>query len=360
MKIIDIYIIKKFLGTFFYAISLLIIIVIIFDVSENIDSFIKNQAPFQAIVIDYYVNFIPYFINLFIYLFTFISVIFFTSKMATDTEIIAILSSGVSFWRFLKPYLLAAAFLAVLSFYLGNFLIPRTNHARRIFKNTYMEKLTKDNDRNLHVQIEPGVFVYVESFDSDKKKGRKFSLEKFDGQRLVYKIMGDKLEWNDEENKWKIIKWHERKIDSTGTRMIFAKGKEKDTTLALKPTDLYLIKEDFEEMNFWELNDYIAREKEKGSIAYKKYEIEKYKRIAGPVAIIILTFIGVALSSRKVRGGIGMHLGLGIALTFSYILLMQLSTVFSTMGNLPPSLGAWIPNFIYAGIGIYLLIKAPK
>ena len=360
MKIIDIYIIKKFLGTFFYAISLLIIIVIIFDVSENIDSFIKNQAPFQAIVIDYYVNFIPYFINLFIYLFTFISVIFFTSKMATDTEIIAILSSGVSFWRFLKPYLLAATFLAVLSFYLGNFLIPRTNHARRIFKNTYMEKLTKDNDRNLHVQIEPGVFVYVESFDSDKKKGRKFSLEKFDGQQLVYKIMGDKLEWNDEEKKWKIITWHERKIDSTGTEMIFTKGKERDTTLALKPTDLYLIKEDFEEMNFWELNDYIAREKEKGSIAYKKYEIEKYKRIAGPVAIIILTFIGVALSSRKVRGGIGMHLGLGIALTFSYILLMQLSTVFSTMGNLPPSLGAWIPNFIYAGIGVYLLIKAPK
>ncbi len=360
MKIIDVYIIKKFLGTFFYAISLLIIIVIIFDISENIDSFIKNQAPFKAIVFDYYLNFIPYFINLFIYLFTFISVIFFTSKMASDTEIIAILSSGVSFWRFLKPYLMASVFLAVLSFYLGNFLIPRTNHARRIFKNTYMEKLTKDNDRNLHVQIEPGVFVYVESFDSKNKTGRKFTLEKFEGQELVYKLVGDKLEWDEKTGKWKIKSWFERKLDSIGDNLVFAKGKEMDTVLSLKPTDLYMIKEDFEEMNFWELNDYIAREKEKGSIAYKKYEIEKYKRIAGPAAIIILTFIGVALSSRKVRGGIGMHLGLGIALTFSYILLMQLSTVFSTMGNLFPSIGAWIPNIIYAGIGIYLLIKAPK
>ena len=360
MKIIDIYIIKKFLGTFFYAISLLIIIVIIFDVSENIDSFIKNEAPFKAIVIDYYLNFIPYFINLFIYLFTFISVIFFTSKMASDTEIIAILSSGVSFWRFLKPYLMASVFLAVMSFYLGNFLIPRTNHARRIFKNTYMEKLTKDNDRNLHVQIEPGVFVYVESFDSKDKTGRKFTLEKFNNQQLVYKLMGDKLEWNEKTGKWTIKSWFERKQDSIGDNFILTKGDQMDTVLALKPTDLYMVKEDFEEMNFWELNDYIAREKEKGSIAYKKYEIEKYKRIAGPAAIIILTFIGVALSSRKVRGGIGMHLGLGIALTFSYILLMQLSTVFSTMGNLSPAIGAWIPNIIYAGIGIYLLLKAPK
>ena len=149
MKIIDWYIIKKFLGTFFYAISLLIVIVIVFDVSENIDSFIKNEAPFMAIVVDYYINFIPYFINLFIYLFTFISVIFFTSKLAGDTEIIAILSSGVSFRRFLVPYLIASVFLALISFYLGNFLIPKTNEVRRVFKNTYMEKLTKDNEKNI-------------------------------------------------------------------------------------------------------------------------------------------------------------------------------------------------------------------
>jgi lipopolysaccharide export system permease protein len=223
-----------------------------------------------------------------------------------------------------------------------------------------MKKLTKDNSRDIHVQIEPGVFVYVQSFYSKTKTGRKFSLEKFDGQRMVYKLMADKIRWNKEKKKWEIKNWFEKKFDTASNRIILTKGKEMDTVLNLKPEDLYEIKENYEEMNYWELNEYIKREKEKGSLAYKNYEIEKYKRMAGPAAIVILTFIGVALSSRKVRGGIGLHLGIGLGLAFSYILFMQMSTVFSTQGNLPPSIGAWIPNMIYAIIGIYLLIKAPK
>ena len=346
MKIIDKYIIKKFLGTFFYAISLLIMIVIIFDVSENIDNFLKNEAPLKAIVFDYYLNFIPYFINLFMYLFTFISVIFFTSKLASDTEIIAILSSGVSFRRLLLPYLVAAMFLALLSFYLGNFLIPRTDQGRRIFKNAYMENLTEDDEKNQHIQIEPQTFAYVESFNSKLKRGIKFSLEKYDGQKLIYKIMADRITWDTVDLKWKLTNYYIREIDSAGQKMTM--GSEMDTVIAtLNPTDLYEIKERYEEMNFFELNDYIEKEKEKGSIAYKKYEIAKHKRIAGPAAIIILTFIGVALSSRKVRGGIGLHLGVGIALTFSYILLMQVSTVFSQAGGLSPMLASWIPNFVF-------------
>lgn len=359
MKIIDLYIIKKFLGTFFYAISLLIVIVIIFDVSENVDSFIENDAPFMAIVVDYYIVFIPYFINLFIYLFTFISVIFFTSKLAGDTEIVAILSSGISFKRLLLPYLMAALILAVASFYLGNFLIPKTNQVRRIFKNTYMEKLSKDNDRHLHIQIRPNTYVYVESYNSSRHTGQKFSMEELDGQQLKYKVMADRVMWDTAINKWHLMNYYIRSIDSLGVHHI-EQGKAKDTTIDLKTTDLYKIKERFEEMDFYELNAFIKREKQKGSIVYKKYEIEKHKRMAGPVAIIILTFIGVALSSRKVRGGIGLHLGIGIGLTFSYIMLMQFSTVFSTYGNLSPLIGAWIPNVIYMFIGIYLLIKAPK
>jgi len=359
VKIIDKYIIKKFLGTFFYAISLLIMIVIIFDVSENIDNFLKNEAPFKAIVFDYYLNFIPYFINLFMYLFTFISVIFFTSKLAGDTEIIAILSSGVSFRRLLLPYLVSALFLAILSFYLGNFLIPRTDQGRRIFKNAYMENLTEDNDKNLHIQLEPQTFAYVESFSSKMQQGNKFSLEKYDGQQLVYKLMSDRITWDTVNLKWKLKSYYIREIDSAGQKVTM--GNEMDTTIAaLKPTDLYQIKERYEEMNFFELNEYIENEKEKGSIAYKKYEIAKHKRIAGPAAIIILTFIGVALSSRKVRGGIGLHLGVGIALTFSYILLMQVSTVFSAAGGLSPMLASWIPNFVFLIIGLYLLKTAPK
>ncbi|MDP2721646.1 MAG: LptF/LptG family permease [Bacteroidales bacterium] len=359
LKIIDRYIIKKFMGTFFYAISLLILIVIIFDVSENIDSFIKNEAPLKAILIDYYFNFIPYFINLFIYLFTFISVIFFTSKMAGDTEIIAILSSGVSFRRLLYPYLLSAFVLAIFSFYLGNFLIPKTNQTRRVFKNTYMEELVRDQSRNLHLQIEPNTFAYVETYNRSLLTGYKFSLEKFDKQQLVYKLMSDKIVLDTVNGKWTLKDYFIRTIDSAGNQHI-VKGTLMDTALALKPADLYKVKEVYEEMNLYELNAFIASEKEKGSIGYKNFEIEKHKRLAGPVAIIILTIIGVALSSRKVRGGIGMHLGAGIALTFSYILLMQVSTVFSAFGNLSPAIASWIPNIIFLFIGLYLLKKAPK
>ncbi len=359
MKIIDKYIIKKFLGTFFYAITLLILIVIIFDISENIDRFIKNEAPLRAIVFDYYLNFIPYFINLFIYLFTFISVIFFTSKMASDSEIIAILSSGISFRRLLLPYLTASVFLAVFSFYLGNFLIPKTNKTRRVFKNMYMEKLTKDNERNLHIQIEPNTYAYVESYISSMNKGYKFSLEKYNGEKLIYKLMADRIERDTANNLWKLKNYYIRTIDSTGQTI--KTGREMDTVIrTLKPSDLYEIKEYYEEMNLFELNAFIKQEIEKGSIAYKKYEIEKQKRLSGPAAIIILTFIGVAMSARKIRGGIGMQLGVGISLTFAYIFLMQVSTVFSAFGNLPPVIGAWIPNMVFLLIGLYLLKKAPK
>lgn len=358
LKIIDIYIIKKFLGTFFYAISLLILIVIIFDVSENIDSFIQKEAPLKAIIVDYYLNFIPYFINLFIYLFTFISVIFFTSKLAGNTEIIAILSSGVSFRRLLFPYMISAVLLAILSFYLGNFLIPKTNQVRRVFKNNYMENLTRDKSKNLHIQIEPGTFVFVESYNSKLHTGQKFSLEKFEDQDLTYKLMADRIFLDTVNNSWKLKNYYIRTLDSTG--QTFRKGKEMDTTFSLQPEDLYKIKEEFEEMDYFELNAQIIAEKRKGSQAYKKFEVEKNKRTSGPVAIIILTVIGVSLSSRKVRGGIGMHLGVGIALTFSYILLMQISTVFSTFGNLSPLIASWIPNVIFTFIAIYLLIKAPK
>lgn len=358
MKIIDWYIFKKFIGTFVYAISLLIIIVIIFDISENIEDFLKGNAPIKAIIFDYYINFIPYFINLFVYLFTFISVIFFTSKMAGNTEIIAILSSGVSFTRMLRPYLMAAILLGVISFYLGNFLIPRTSEIRRDFKDKYMGRLAADKDRNIHIQIEKGVFVYVESFNSKVSTGYKFTLEHFDNQQLIYKLSADRIEFDSILQKWKIINYAERRIE--GMHETLSKGKEIDTTLSLVPTDLYKIKDDFEVMNFWELRHHIESEYMKGSSKVTNYEVEMHKRLASPVAIIILTFIGVALSSRKVRGGIGMHLGLGIGITFSYILLMQVSTVFATYGNLQPAIAAWLPNILFSLLGIYLIVKAPK
>jgi lipopolysaccharide export system permease protein len=358
LKTIDYYIIKKFLGTFFYAISLLIMIVIIFDLSENIDEFISKQAPLKSIIFDYYLNFIPYFINLFSYLFTFISVIYFTSNMAGKSEIIAILSSGISYNRFLRPYFISAIFLALLSFYMANFLIPHTNAKRRAFTDQYFQNLSKSKDEHIHLQVNPGTFVYMESFNIKAKTGYRFTLEKFDGHDLIYKLMGDRIVFDSLGNTWTIQNYTARTIDGVKEKIV--QGVTMDTTLNLLPTELYIKKENYEEMTFGDLQRYINREKLKGSEEIIFYDMEKQNRLASPFSTLIMTLIGVSLSSRKLRGGIGMHLGLGILLTFAFILFMRITTVFATVGELPPWLAAWIPNFIFGGIGIYLLRIAPK
>ncbi|HOX78340.1 MAG TPA: LptF/LptG family permease [Bacteroidales bacterium] len=358
MKTIDYYIIKKFLGTFFYAISLLIMIVIIFDLSENIDEFISKNAPLNAIIFDYYLNFIPYFINLFSYLFTFISVIYFTSHMAGNSEIIAILSSGISYNRMLRPYFISAILLALLSFYLANFLIPHTNQKRRAFTDVYFGNLSKSKDEHIHLQIEPGTYVYVESFNIKTKTGFRFSLEKYDGHDMKYKLMADRIIWDTLTSRWTIQNYTIREI--SGNKEKISHGTRVDTTLNLMPSELYIKKENYEEMTFGELQDYIRKEKLRGAEEIVYYDMERHNRLASPFATLVMTLIGVSLSSRKMRGGIGMHLGLGILLTFTYILLMRVTTVFATVGDLPPYLAAWIPNIFFGIIGLYLLKSAPK
>lgn len=357
MRKLDWYIFKKYIGTFFFAISLLILIVIVFDVSENIDSFMKNEATLKEVVLHYYVPFIPYFINLFIYLFVFISVIFFTSKMAGHTEIIAILSSGISFKRFLLPYIMAGSLLVVGSFYLGNFLIPKTDSVRREFKDKYIERLTKSSGSNIHVQIEKGTYVYVGNFDIKKKIAYKFSLEKFENNEMKYKLVADKASYDTINETWTIHNYVERCLYPNESMI---RGKEKDTTFKLLPRDLYNIKEEFEEMNLFEIRNHIKNLELKGANNTLPYEIEMHKRIASPAAILILTIIGAALSSRKVRGGMGLHLGIGIVITFSYILFMEFSRVFALSGMFSPMLAAWLPNIVFSLIGIYFFIKAPK
>ncbi len=359
MRKIDAYIFKKYIGTFFFAISMLILVVIIFDVSENIDSFLKHNAPWQRVVVDYYIMSIPYYINLFIHLFAFIAVVFFTSKMASRSEIVAILSSGISFWRFLVPYMMAAVTIAVMSLYFGNFLIPKTNEVRRQFKDEYMEKLVQSSGRNVHVQIGKDEFVYVESYNIPKQYGYEFSWEKYEGNELVYKVMSDIL-YHDTvaDNSWRIDPYAIRTIN--GAEETLERGRYLDTLMNLYPTDLYKMKEDFEEMDYFELRDHIQGMKDKGSEGVKAYEVEMHNRMSAPAAVIILTLIGAALSSRKVRGGIGMHLGIGIGIAFSYILFMQVSKTFAISGSLSPALAAWIPNIIFCVLGIFLVKKAPK
>lgn len=358
MKKLDIYIIRKFLGTFFYAIALLAVVIIIFDISEKIDDFLERKPPLSAIIFQYYANFIPYFINLFSALFTFISVIFFTSKMAANTEIIAILNSGVSFRRLLRPYLIASLFLAMMSFVLTNFVIPETSKNMQVFQNKYLKSQRNVKSNNIHMQISPGVFAYVESFDMKQQSGYRFSLEGYNDEQLEYKLNSDFLRWDSVSGMWKIENWTRRQILENGEKI--TRGKEIDTLLNLKPSDFAVDVDDAIYMNYHELRDFIDMEEMRGSGNLMQFQIEKHKRIAFPFATIILTLIGVSLSSRKVRGGTGFNLGVGITICFAFILFMQVTTVFATFGNLPPAVAVWIPNLLFGLLSIYLIKIAPK
>ena len=359
-RIIDRYIIRKFLGTFVYAIILLAVVIIIFDISEKIDDFIQKQASLKAIVFDYYLNFLPFFINKFTALFTFISVIFFTSKMAGDTEIIAILNSGVSFKRFLRPYIFGAIVLSLFSFMLTNFVIPKTIHRMIDFESRYVKKQNPTNNTNIHMQIEPGTFVYVESYNSQVNSGYKFTLEKLEkGKGLTYKLEADALVWDTIKRKWSVNNFYERKLLPNGNEII-QKGTTRNIVLNVKPEEFNIDTDNVMYMNFFELRNFIQKEKLKGSSQINRYLVEMHQRFAFPFAGIILTLIGVALSSRKVRGGTGLHLGFGIAITFTYILFLQVTTVFARFGEVPPALGVWTPNIIFGLVAWYLLWKAPK
>lgn len=331
---------------------------VVFDISEKVDDFFESDAPLRSILFDYYLNFIPYFGNLFSPLFTFIAVIFFTSKMAGNSEVISILSSGVSFNRFLRPFLFSAIFLCVLSFVLGNFIIPPSNQSRLDFEYEYLKSPYKNRDKDIHMQIEPGTFIYIESYNIQKNIGYKFSIEKFQDDELKRKLYSNYIQWDEQKEKWTIYNYIEREID--GLYEQIEKGEQKDTVLNLQPQDFNFRLSMIETMNFFELNSFIEKEKMKGSKNLVFYLIEKHKRIAFPFATIILTLVGVAMASRKVKGGIGLHLGFGLLISFAYILFMQISTTFATNGDLSPLIAVWIPNIIFSLLAIYTLRKAPK
>ncbi len=358
MKKLDIYIIKKFLGTFFYAISLLVIVVIVIDITEKIDDFLEKEAPLKDIIFVYYVNFIPYFVNLFLYLFTFIAVIFFTSRMASNSEIVAILSSGVSFRRLLFPYILSAFILSLLSFYLANWLIPQSSEKRRNFINTYVSKLSEDKDRNIHIQLDPQTFLYVDNYNTSNNIGYKFSIEKFNDSGLYYQMHAEQIKWDTLTRSWMIKNYYIRELDGLHEQIF--KGARLDTVIDVSPADFIVEENYFELMDYSELRKYINKERKKGANNIQFFEVEKQKRYAYPFATIVLTLIGMALSSRKVKGGIGLHLGFGIAISFAFILFMQISTVFATYGNLSPIIAVWIPNFVFGLLAFYLLKIAPK
>jgi len=358
LKKLDIYIIKKFLGTFFFAIVLIISIAVIFDLTERIDDFIEKEAPLSEIVFDYYMNFIPYFTNLFSALFVFISVIFVTSKMASNTEIIAILSSGISFARLIRPYLLSAFIIAVFSFLLNSYIIPPANKVRLDFTEKYIKNPYRNYDRNIHQQISKNTFIYMENYNVANMVGYKFTIEKFKKGQIVSKLKADYIKWDIEKNKWVVHNYTIRAID--GLTEALTSGYQLDTTLNIKPEDFSTRVNIVETMNRPQLQAFIDEQKMRGVEEIESFLIEKYRRFAFPFSTFILTLIGVSLSSRKSKAGIGLHIGFGLMISFAYILFMQISSQFAIKGDFDPLLAVWIPNIIFSGIAVLLYKLAPK
>lgn len=361
MKILDRYIIGKFLGTFFFAIGLLMVIVIVFDYVEKMDNFTQNHAPFKAIVVDYTLNFIPYFINQFIGLFTFISVVFFTSKLAYQTEIIAMLSGGMSFNRLMWPYFLSATVITVVSLLLGLFVIPPANAQRFKFESQYLNKNRNQMvDRDIYRQVSPGTFVYVRDFTLDGNKAQYLALESYRNNEMVATLDAANATLNPETRRWTAEKYTTRHWDSLG-REVFVQHEEKlDTLIGIDATEFGNVEMLVQSMAIGRLNRFIRQQKDKGSEMIKVFEVERAQRFSYPFSTFILTLIGVSLSSRKVRGGTGLHIGVGITLCFTYILLARFAQEFAKNGVLPPAISVWLPNLLFAAVAIYLYRKAPK
>lgn len=359
MKKLDLYIIRKFLGTFFLALLLIILIAVVFDISEKIDNFIDKGASILDIITKYYFNFIPNFANLFCALFVFISVIFFTSKMASKTEFIAMFASGISRLRLLLPYFVGGTIITAFSFILGNYVIPDCNKERMAFEEHYVTKGPKEfSSYNVHRQLEPGVYFYLESYNRDHNVGLQMALETFDGVTLLSKTTADMIQWDTTNMKWTMKDYCIRTFDGVNETMEM--GHRKDTAIRIRPEDFFKKATTVEAMNAKELRAYIAEQKLSGTSAVISSELELYNRMASPFSTFILTIIGFSLAVKKRRGGLGINIVLGLLLSFSYILFQRFTTTFALSGLMSPMLAVWVPNICFALIAVAVYFLATR
>ncbi|MBO5602480.1 MAG: LptF/LptG family permease [Prevotella sp.] len=361
LKKLDWYIIKKFIGTYFFAIILIISISIVFDFNEHLAKFTQYHAPWKAIIFDYYLNFIPYFANLFSPLFVFIAVIFFTSKLAGNSEIISMLAAGVSFKRLMRPYMISAAFISLLTFFLGAYVIPKGTIVKQNFETMYKNKKRTTSAQNVQLQVGQGVIAYIQHYDNNVKRGYGFNLDKFENKKLVSHLTAQEIQYDtisESKYHWKISQWRIR--DMRGLKEKITSGARKDTMIMMEPTDLVFSKGQQETFTSPQLREYISKQINRGSSNVVQYEVEYHKRIASSFASFILTTIGMSLSSRKRKGGMGLYLGIGLALSFTYILLQAVSSTFAINANTPPMLAAWIPNIIFAVVAYFCYRQAPN
>lgn len=361
LGILDWYIIKKFIGTYIYAILLIISIAIVFDFNENLSKFTQYHAPWRAIIFDYYANFIPYYSNLFSPLFVFIAVIFFTSKLAGNSEIIAMLAAGVSIKRLMRPYMLSCVVIAGLTFYLNSFVIPHGTVIRQNFETLYRNSKKNTSAEDIQLFVAKNTTAYIQNYDDQYKRGYGFSLVKIKNKKIVSHLTAMEIQYDtiaDSKYHWKLSNWKIRTLK--GLKEHIQSGATKDTVLLMEPTDLVYSKGQQETFTSPELLDYISKQTSRGSGNVVQYEVEFHKRIAMSFSSFILTIIGLTLSSRKRKGGMGLSLGIGLALSFSYIMLQTVSATFAIQDNTPPMLAAWIPNIIFAIIAYFCYRHAPS
>lgn len=359
LRRLDMYIIKKFMGTYIFSIALIISIAVVFDFNEKQDKFMSHNAPWNAIIFDYYLNFIPYFANLFSPLFVFIAVIFFTSKLTENSEIIAMFSSGMSFKRILRPYMVSAGIIAVVTFWLGGYIIPKGNVTRINFEDKYYKPRKANSARNIQLEVDTGVIAYIDRFENYRQTGYRFSLDKFKDKQLVSHLTARSITYDTTAyHRWIIKDYMIREMD--GMKEKITHGDRIDTTLFMEPADFLIMKNQQEMLTNPQLSEYIDRQKQRGFANIKEFEIEYHKRITMSFASFILTLIGVSLSSKKTKGGMGLYLGIGLGLSFSYILFQTIASTFAVNGNVPPMVAVWIPNILYAFIAFYLYKRAPK
>ena len=361
LRRLDKYIVAKFIGTYIFSIILIISISIVFDVNENLHKFSTYNAPLKAIVFDYYANFVPYFANLFSPLFVFIAVIFFTSKLAGNSEIIAMLAAGVSFKRMLRPYMISAAIIAAANFYLGGWVIPKGNQVKMEFESKYKNNKINTSASNVQLMVSPGVIAYLQQYDDNTRTGYGFSLDKFENKKLVSHMTASVIRYDsisDSRYHWKAQSYKIRTLK--GLREEIESGAVIDTLIQMEPMDLVFSDGQQETLTLTDLRNYISKQVERGSVNVAQYEVEYHKRIASSFASFILTIIGVSLSSRKRKGGMGMYLGIGLALSFSYILLQTICATFAVNADTPAMLAAWIPNILYIIIAYFCYRQAPN
>ncbi len=361
ISLLDWYIIKKFIGTYVFSIILIISIAIVFDFNENLSKFTQYHAPWRAIIFDYYANFIPYYSNLFSPLFVFIAVIYFTSKLAGNSEIIAMMATGMSFRRLLRPYMFTCVLIALTTFYLNAYVIPHGTIIRQQFENRYRRNKVTTAAENVQIRLSKNTVVYIQHYDDRMKRGFGFSLDKFADKKLVSHMTASEIQYDtiaDSKYHWKANNWKIRTLK--GLRETITSGAVKDTMLLMEPADLIYSKGQQETFTSPELLQYISKQTSRGSANVKQYEVEYHKRIAMSFASFILTIIGASLSARKRKGGMGLYLGIGLGLSFAYIMLQTVSSTFAINADAPPMLAAWIPNIIFAVIAFFCYRQAPN